>query len=84
MDREAPAAQTISSPSAAQESTDQLPSTSSQSVIVADPEDAEEMDIPHGPVDKPSFWDAYDSEVSFRFRILRIKLLHHSERWTNI
>ncbi|KAM8702338.1 hypothetical protein ACLKA7_005002 [Drosophila subpalustris] len=33
-----------------------------QSVIVADPEDAEEMDIPHGPVDKPSFWDAYDSE----------------------
>ncbi|KAM8709529.1 hypothetical protein ACLKA7_016349 [Drosophila subpalustris] len=33
-----------------------------QSVIVADPEDAEEMDIPLGPVDKPSFWDAYDSE----------------------
>ncbi|KAL7724108.1 hypothetical protein ACLKA6_002446 [Drosophila palustris] len=33
-----------------------------QSVIVADPEDAEEMDMPHGPVDKPSFWDAYDSE----------------------
>ncbi|KAL7744366.1 hypothetical protein ACLKA6_001755 [Drosophila palustris] len=31
MDRQAPAAQTISSPSAAQESTDQLPSTSSQS-----------------------------------------------------
>ncbi|KAM8720165.1 hypothetical protein ACLKA7_006242 [Drosophila subpalustris] len=33
-----------------------------QSVIVADPEDAEEMDIPLGPVDKPSFWEAYDSE----------------------
>ncbi|KAL7726443.1 hypothetical protein ACLKA6_004583 [Drosophila palustris] len=33
-----------------------------QSVIVADPEDAEEMNIPQGAVDKPSFWDAYDSE----------------------